>query len=809
MERIASIIVDNRSKEVDKSFDYIIPEEMDTLVKVGMRVVVPFGGGNKYIEGYIINIKDESEFDRGRLKSIADLIDATIYFDEEMLSLAYFLRSRYISTLGETFKMIMPSGINVKESLYIKLNDNIDNIDNRLRIKHSNLIKLLNSSTEYVPFKSNSSSGITRAMLYSGEIDGILNIKREMKQSVNKKITEVYKISDYEKAMDFIKDGNKKYRKQIEVLNRIIDNGEGLTIGELCKKYECSSSVIKGLEIKGLLIRVSVEIYRNPSDKKYVFDSVELTIEQKSAIKSILDNYKNGKPVTLIHGVTGCGKTEVYLNLVQRVIKQGYGAIVMVPEIALTPQTLERFKGRFGEVVAILHSRLSDGERYDEWRRIKGGTVKVVVGARSAVFAPVKNLKLIVIDEEHEYSYKSEVTPKYLTHEVAEFRIKSNNGLLLLGSATPSLDSYYKALSGEYGLVEINKRINNKKLPEVRIINMCDELKGGNKSIFSMELYDSIKSNLEKGEQTILFLNRRGHSTFISCRSCGYVSKCTNCDVSLTYHAQSNKLMCHYCGFEYDIPKICPKCGSKYIKFFGTGTEKIEMEIKRGFPKARILRMDLDTTRKKGEHERIYNEFKEHNGDILIGTQMISKGMDFKDVTLVGIIAADTTLNLPDFRAAERTFQLLTQVSGRAGRGEVEGKVIVQTYDPDHYSIQLASRHDYINFYNKEIEFRRILNNPPFSDILYIVLTSESEELLINTCMKIAGEIQNIIDGGRVEMLGPAPCSISKIKKLYRWHIMLKGNSFPYYKRMDELLHSLIPINKVNYSIDMNPYTTV
>lgn len=808
MERIASIIVNNTSKEVDRAFDYLIPEYMDNLIKVGMRVVVPFGGGNKYIEGYILNIKRESEYDVKRLKSISDLIDDTIYFDDEMQRLALFLRSRYLCTFSEAYRMIMPSGVNVKENLYIRLRNNAHNISKELEAKHKNLLNFMDGSFEYKKFRSDSKSGVTRAMLYAGAGDGILDIKRQMEQSVNKKTVEIYVVKNIEKAYDFIAESNKKYRRQIEVLSEIIHNKDFLSLGELCKKYECSSSVIKGLEMKGLLKREVLEVYRNPSSRSYEYGRVELTPDQKNAISCIFKNYRNGKTVTLIHGVTGCGKTEIYLNLVQRIIKEGHGAIIMVPEISLTPQTLERFKGRFGDVVAILHSRLSEGERYDEWRRIKNGEVQVVVGARSAVFAPVKNLKLIVMDEEHEYSYKSEVTPKYQTREVAEFRARENKGILILGSATPSMDSYYKALSGDYGLVEINKRINSCKLPEVKIINMCRELMDGNKSIFSVELYNSLKRNLEKGEQSILFLNRRGHSTFISCRSCGYVSKCKNCDVSLTYHINSSKLLCHYCGFEYEIPEVCPKCGSKYIRYFGSGTEKIEMEIKNRFPSARVLRMDLDTTRKKGEHERIYNDFKEHRSDILIGTQMISKGMDFKGVTLVGIIAADTTLNFPDFRAAERTFQLLTQVSGRAGRGSQAGRVIVQTYDPEHYSIQLASRHDYIGFYKKEIELRKILKNPPFSDILYIVLTSESEELLINTCMKLGVEMQNIIDVKRVEMLGPTPCSISKIKKNYRWHIMLKGDAFPYYRKVDDLVRSLLTGNRISYSLDMNPFTT-
>jgi primosomal protein N' (replication factor Y) len=805
MDRIASIIVDNTSKELDRAFDYKIPENMYGIVKKGMRIVVPFGGGNKYIEGYVIDIKNYSEFGVEKLKYIADIIDDDIYIDEEMLKTAYFLKDKYACTMGEAFKMIMPSGISVKENLYIRL---LEGTLPEASNGYTNIIKHLDAK-KFIEFKKLKKvlKSITRTILYNMEKDGIVEVNREMEQNVNKKILQVYVPSDNESCTDFINNGSSRYKKQIEILKNYVLNNERLGLSELSKKYGCSVSVIKALEEKGFLVRKEIEIYRNPSDKEYEYGKVELTSDQVRAVEGILENYKKNKTTTLIHGVTGCGKTEIYLNMVERTIKKGNGAIVMVPEIALTPQTLERFKGRFGEVVAILHSKLSDGERYDEWRRIKSGEVKVVVGARSAVFAPVKNLKLIVIDEEHEYSYKSETTPKYLTKEVAEFRIGLNRGMLILGSATPSLESYYKALMGEYGLIEIASRINNQKLPAVKIINMCEELKQGNKSMFSRELMQSIKNNLENREQTILFLNRRGHSTFISCRSCGYVSKCKNCDVSLTYHVHNNKLMCHYCGFEYDIPQVCPECGSKYIKYFGAGTEKIEMEVKRIFPEARILRMDMDTTRRKGEHERLYNEFKDYNADILIGTQMISKGMDFKNVTLVGIVAADTTLNLPDFRAAERTFQLLTQVSGRAGRGSKEGKVVVQTYDPDHYSIIFASRHNYIDFYKKEIELRRILNNPPFSDILYVTLLSESEEQLLNLCMKIKYEIKKHFNVEEVEMLGPSPCHIPKIKNSYRWHIIFKGNVFPYYKPINDELYRIVSGSSVNYNIDMNPYS--
>ena len=635
---------------------------------------------------------------------------------------------------------------------------------------------------------------------------GIIEIKKEMQQDTKAKTEFVYKPSDFEKCTEFIKNAGKREKNQAQVLKEIINAGKEMTAKVLLGVCGCSDYTLKALLKKELLIKKEVELYRNPVSCNMHYDKFDLTQDQINAIDKILDGYKKGLNVSLIEGVTGCGKTEIYLNLVEKFISENKEAIVLVPEISLTPQTVERFKGRFGDVVAVFHSRLSKGERYDEWRRIQKGEVKVVVGARSAIFAPLKNLKLIIIDEEHEYSYKSETSPRYLTREVAEFLVNQNSGLLVMGSATPSIESYYEAENGRINLVHIGKRVDDRKLPAVKIIDMRDELKNGNKSMFSQDLYNAISENLEKKEQTLLFLNRRGFSTFVSCRSCGYVMKCKNCDVTLTYHANINKLKCHYCGNQIEVPTVCPKCGSKYIKYFGAGTEKIENEVKRLFNNARVLRMDMDTTRKKGDHEKIYNAFKEHKADILIGTQMISKGMDFKDVTLVGVIAADTSLNLPDFRSAERTFQLITQVSGRAGRGDLKGKVIVQTYEPDHYSIQLAKMQDYKAFYKKEIEIRKLLNNPPFTDILYILFTSDKEESIIETCNTVKFDLEKISKENNTEILGPVPCCLSKIKNTYRWHVIFKGNVREMVPSVDKILYKKCITHKVNYSIDINPY---
>lgn len=799
--KIASVIVDNAARETDRAFEYIIPDCYEDFISIGMRVAVPFGKSNKYIEGYVIDIKDSSDFDIKRLKTILDVADNTVYFDKEMLDLINYMKNRYSCTLRDAMSVILPPGIKYKERFYVRKKD--EKILNEAYKK----LALSIPSDGYIEYNQlkDLDKSVSRSLLFKMESEGIIEIKRDIIQDVDIKSVDIYVPSDEISIRNFKEMYGNKRKRQLEVLENIIKNSDRLTLTELINKYGCSPAVIKGLSMEGALVRVKREVLRNPSNKDYVYGRVLLTDDQKNAVNSIIESYKKGIRISLIHGVTGSGKTEIYLNIVENFINKGYGAIVLVPEIALTPQTLERFKGRFSNRVAILHSRLSNGERYDEWRRIKSGQVNVVVGARSAVFAPVKNLKLIIMDEEHEYSYKSESNPKYFTKDIGEFRTKRNNGLLILGSATPSLESYYNALNGKYNLISITKRIKNSRLPEINVVDMRDELKNGNKSIFSRSLFEEIKSNLERKEQTILFLNRRGYSTFISCRECGYVCKCNNCDIPLTYHVNRNKLLCHYCGFEYEAPKLCPKCKSKYIKYFGTGTEKIETEIKKYFPEAKTLRMDMDTTRKKGEHERIYEDFKKHRADILIGTQMVSKGMDFKGVTLVGVIAADTTLNLPDFRAPERTFQLITQVAGRAGRGERPGRVVVQTYDPKHYSIEYSSRGDYLGFYEKEISYRKAVNNPPFTDILYVLLLSEKEERIVEFCEKIKEKLKPIINNNDINMLGPAPCQIGMIKKSFRWHIIFKGNVYYYINDISDIIYKSIE-GDITYSIDVNPY---
>ncbi|MDD7793738.1 primosomal protein N' [Clostridium sp. 'White wine YQ'] len=604
-------------------------------------------------------------------------------------------------------------------------------------------------------------------------------------------------------------DGKLKEKESyISIINFITTN-EGLyTRSELITKFKLSSYMIGKLLKEGYL-SVTKEKIERYNDKDYNFyKSFELNEEQKKAYDEIINSDER---LFLIKGVTGSGKTEIYMKLVKEMLSKDKTSLILVPEISLTPQMIERFKGRFGKDVAVFHSKLSLGERYDEWFRVKEGKVKLVVGARSAIFLPFKNLGLIVIDEEHEGTYKSEQNPKYQTKEVADFISQINNCKVVYASATPSVESYYNALNGKYKLIQLNNRVNNKPMPKMKIIDMRQELKNNNRNMFSRELFEKLSHNLDKKEQSIIFLNRRGFSTFVSCRSCGYVYKCPHCDISMTYH-NNGYLICHYCGTAKKIEKLCPKCGSKYIKHFGAGTEKVEGEIKKLFPNARVLRMDVDTTRNKDSHEKIYNSFKNGEADILVGTQMISKGLDFPNVTLVGVVAADTTLNLPDYRSGERTYQLITQVAGRAGRGDKLGEVIIQSYTPEHYSLTNALNENYDNLYNEEISARKLLKYPPFGDILLVQCTSKNEALLKDFMRTVNKEVSSLINKDDVDILGPSPCIIGKIKENYRWQLVFKGNlDLNLCRNIKDRVYQLGSnvYNDIKISIDINPNSLI
>ena len=627
-----------------------------------------------------------------------------------------------------------------------------------------------------------------RLLIPVGILKGAKSKSRNVIVFINDNLEKIKNKDGYIEIIDFIKRNTGKYTKT-----------------ELSKEHGFSIYKLNKLMEHGL-IKSEEEIVFRYNTREYNKDvQKNLTVEQSMAIKEIEESEEN---LILLKGVTGSGKTEVYMRIVEKTLEEGKSAIVLVPEIALTPQMIERFKGRFGSNVALFHSKLSDGERFDEWYRVKEGKASLIIGARSAIFLPAKNLGLIIIDEEHENTYKSDQNPKYQTKEVAEYIAKLKGCKVILGSATPTIESYYRAISGEMKLVELNHRVDNKPMPKMMLVDMREELRSGNKSLFSRRLYASMKEKLEKGEQIILFLNRRGFSTFVSCRSCGYVFHCEDCDISMTYH-KNGFLVCHYCGKTKKQPNLCPKCGSKYVKFFGAGTERVEEEVRRYFKNARILRMDVDTTRAKDSHEKIYNAFKAREADILIGTQMVSKGLDFPNVTLVGILAADMSLNLPDYRAAERSFQIITQVAGRAGRGDKEGEVIVQTYTPEHYSLQYAKKYDYENFYEKEFTIRAMMGYPPFGRILLINGSGKNEDELRKQMIYLGEKVKEKAEEfGGLEVLGPTPCIIYRIKENYRWQIIIKGEfSSKFSKSIKDILYDKANnvYNDIRVSMDINP----
>ena len=612
---------------------------------------------------------------------------------------------------------------------------------------------------------------------------------------------------DSEEIEEDIENGKIKSEKQKNVLEFLINN-ENATMQDIEIFTDCSRSIVNTLIKNGYLEVQEQKVERNPFLHKVENKTTDLklTEEQQKALDSIKDDGEY-----LLFGVTGSGKTEIYLQLIEKKLKDNKSSIMLVPEISLTPQTVDRFIARFGEdKIAVLHSKLSIGERFDQWNKIKEGRAKIVIGARSAIFAPVKDLGLIIIDEEHDESYKSEMSPRYDAKEIAEYIAKTNKIPLILGSATPDLKSYYKAQNGEITLLTLTKRANNSSLPVVEIVDLREELANGNKSMLSRKLQEEIHKNLLMNKQTILFLNRRGFSTFIMCRDCGYTVKCKRCDITMTYHKNENKLKCHYCGYEENVVKECPECHSKNIRYFGAGTQKLEDEVHNIFPDATTIRMDVDTVSKKNSHEEILNIFRNENINILIGTQVVVKGHHFPNVTLVGVIAADSSLNLGDFRANEKTFQTLTQVAGRAGRGEYEGKVIVQTYNPDNYAIEYSKMQDYNLFYNTEIELRKQLKYPPFCDIILIDMSAKNLAELKKVAKELHSYLKNRVINERFGLLlySPVPSPVEKIKDRYRWRMIIKCK---YDDRVNALLTDAlnqfinIKTKTARVNIELNP----
>lgn len=606
--------------------------------------------------------------------------------------------------------------------------------------------------------------------------------------------------SDYKTKLGLIKKSAKNQQSIVAFLEQ--NNQENSAV--LCSNFG-NSSVSKLLEL-GILQESFVQKSRRPSVAKLQTTKHTLTNLQQSAVSQILSGQNQ---TFLLHGVTGSGKTEVYMNVIESVLKQGKNAIMLVPEISLTPQVMQNFVAKFGDNVAIIHSGLSVGERYDEWQRIKQNRAKIVIGARSAIFAPIQNIGVIIIDEEHDSSYFSESNPRYFTHDVAKFRANYNNCNLVLGSATPSIEDYYKASNGEYTLIEMPVRVNSKPMPNIKIVDMQSEIRNGNSGMFSYALMSKLSEKIEKGEQSILFLNRRGYNSFVMCRDCGYTAKCEDCDVSLVYHKEDNELKCHYCGRRYHMLSECPECHSKYIRYGAIGTQKVVDEIHNLFPNVKVFRMDNDTTKTKNSHEQILSEFAQTKPSILVGTQMIAKGHDFPLVTLVGIIDADVSLHFSDYRANERTFSLITQVAGRAGRSERQGEVILQTYCPRHYVYRYASEYNYKKFYDREINLRSVTNFPPFAVVVRVLVTSEQENIAVDTTKTLFEKIKNIKQSNSQDFiyLGAMKSPVKRIEKKFRYQILCRLKP----KSADDVMNKIFDIVnqekdlKVNIFVELNP----
>jgi primosomal protein N' (replication factor Y) len=798
----AEVIVDVAAYPIDRPFDYAVPEIYQSIIESGSRVKVPFG--NRQVLGFVTALKSDTDVPLEKQKPIGELLDIQPVLTQEMLAMTKWLKRQTLCYEIDALQVMLPSALRAKYEKTLRI------IDSSAVLPQS--VQALFQGKDSVELKADETTELLSAIKRLIK-EQILVLETAVKQKTAvKKVRMVQIESDINRLKEIHENISNQAKKQKDVIKWMIEHaGERFILSDVIKSLNTSNAVLQGVVKKGAATLDSEEVYRDPYADRTIDPSkkLALTNEQHLALSEIIHSYDQHKARTfLLHGITGSGKTEVYLQAIERSLMDQKEAIVLVPEISLTPQMTNRFKERFGSLVAVLHSGLSTGEKYDEWRKISRGEVKVVVGARSAIFAPFQNIGLIILDEEHEGTYKQDDSPRYHARDVAIWRSENHHCPVILGSATPSLESYARAKKGNYSLLTLAKRPREQALPEVSIIDMREQLKNGNRSMFSLELADAIRLRLEKGEQMVLFLNRRGHSSFVMCRDCGTVVECPNCDISMTYHRHQERIKCHYCGEESQVPNSCPQCSSDHIRFFGTGTQKVEEEIARFFPTARVLRMDVDTTRKKGSHEHILKMFGEGKADILLGTQMIAKGLDFPNITLVGVLSADTTLHLADFRAAEKTFQLLTQVSGRAGRHDKKGEVVVQTYTPEHYAIQFAQNHDFIAFYNQEMMNRKQFAYPPFTYVVLIQITHEDVLMTAEYAHKAANWLRENLSP-TAEIIGPTASSISRVQNRYRYQCLIKYKKEP---MLPDVLQQLIRIYRTDWmkkgilmSIDLNP----
>ena len=801
---IACVAVENTTYSFDKIFDYAVDKSLITDVEIGKRVMVPFGSGNRKRQALITELKNG---DTSKLKSIISVLDKESVLTEEMVKLAVFMKDRYFCTYYDAVKTMLPAGINYNIStMYTAVKDKDTE---GLGIDEQQIYNYL--LTQKKPVKSDTLSqtlGIKANIFDELVKKGYLRKSDEAFRKVGDAVLKMVAVNDDADLSEV-----KLSEKQNRVLETLQTAGTA-SVKEICYYTGVTSSVVDTLVKKNLAYYYEDEIFRNDTNNSILENKeIILTEQQDLAYQNLLKDYNNDTAkVSLLFGITGSGKTSVFLKLIERVVEDDRGVIVMVPEISLTPQFINIFKSKFGDDVAVFHSGLSLGERLDEYKRVLRGIAKIAIGTRSASFAPFKNLGLIIMDEEQEHTYKSESSPRYQARDIAKFRAAEHNALLLLSSATPDIESYYNAQTGRYSFNKLSKRYGKAILPDVRIVDMNEEVAEGNTTLFSKELLTRLEENISKGEQSILLLNRRGHNTFAVCSNCRETVTCPHCSISLTYHSANNKLMCHYCGYSMNFVSECPSCHSKSLRFGGAGTQKIEQQLIDLLPEARVLRLDADSTMRKSSHERYLNAFSNGDYDILIGTQMVAKGLDFPKVTLVGVLNPDSMLYADDYRSYERTFSLLTQVVGRSGRGDKKGIALIQTFTPENNVISMAAAQDYERFYNNEIKIRQAMLYPPFADICMVGFVSDNHISVLKSSNEF---MKRLVDKAKasysdipLRVLGPSPASIAKVSNKYRFKLIVKcRNSRRFRKLLSETLleYNSIKENKNTTAyIDMN-----
>ncbi len=799
---VVSAAVENTSKTFDKLFDYAVPSALTDAVSEGKRILVPFGGGNRRRQAMIMGLKKQD--DVSRLKLIDAVLDEQPVLTREMLRLADFMRRHCFCTYYEAIHAMLPAGMNFRVFAEYSLNTDAGTDISRFSDEERRVIFIL--QRRRTPVKEDK----LRNLL--GYADNRVFEALVKKGALKKQESAMRKTADASQRMAAINEESEasdfKLTLKQQQVYELLSAAGALCVGEICYFLGVTRSVIDALAKKNLIYYFDEEVYR-PVASAIPEQSAEpgeicLTEEQTKAFEGLYELYCGGKPsVSLLYGVTGSGKTSVFMKLVERVQAQGRGVIVMVPEIALTPQLIGLFKSRFAEQVAVIHSGLSLGERLDEYKRLKNGTARIAVGTRSAVFAPIENIGLIIMDEEQEHTYKSEAAPRFHARDIAKFRCVENNCLLVLSSATPSVETFYHAKSGRYSMFTLNARYGGAVLPRVIIEDMNIELALGNQTSFSARLIEELQLNLDNKQQSILLLNRRGHNTFLSCPDCKEVVVCPNCSISLTYHSANRRMMCHYCGYSAEYDGVCPNCGGERLRFCGAGTQKAEQELLQLFPKARVLRMDADATLAKFSHEKKLNAFAQGEYDILIGTQMVAKGLNFPNVTLVGVLNADQMLYSDDFRSYERAFSLLTQVVGRSGRGSMRGRAVIQTLTPENTVISLASAQDYEAFYNSEINIRRAMLYPPFADICLVGFTGRNQLSVIRCASEFAKAVADLCRSEYSELplrlLGPSAYAVGRVNNKYRYRIILKCRNT---ERFREMLSRLLVGFGKNHSFE-------